>query len=261
MTDFYKRFLSAFFFIIIVLALIGFSSFAFFRYIIALVVIGLSLLNVYEFLLIMEKKGKIISFPLMFTAASLFPLSFVFDNKLPLLVALGFFLASFLINFQTINGAIERISLTLLGFVYAIMPLGVMYAILYSSDEGKMWLLYLLVVTKMSDIGAYIGGKLFGKRKLMENISPNKTIEGAISGFLFSFISSLCFVGYIGFTQAIFLGIILSLLAQIGDLCESLLKRDVKIKDSSKLPGLGGFLDVFDSLVFNAFFLYSYLIF
>jgi phosphatidate cytidylyltransferase len=262
MSDLYKRVLSSFAFVIIVLALINFSSFPFFRFIIALVCAGLALLNCYEYLLLIGKKGIKISFPLMLTAAVCLPLSFLFYSPIaPLLVALGFFLTAFLVNFQQINGAFERISFSLFGFIYAIVPIGIMYAILYSSDEGKMWLLYLLVVTKMADIGAYIGGKLLGKRKLAINISPNKTIEGGVAGFILSFCSSLLFIGQLGLTQAIFLGIILALLSQVGDLCESLLKRDVQVKDSNKLPGLGGFLDVFDSLVFNAFFLYFYLIF
>jgi phosphatidate cytidylyltransferase len=262
MKDFYKRLVSSFGFIIIAVALISFSYFPFFKFIIALISAGIAFLNCHEYLLIAKRKNVKLSYPLMLGFALIFPFSFFSSYQvLPLFVSLGFFLSVFLINFKKIIGAFERICFSLFGFVYAIAPIGVMYAILYSSLSGKIWLLYLLAVTKMSDIGAYAGGKMIGGKKIAENISPKKTLAGTVCGFIVSFMVSLLFAGKIGIMPAIFLGILFSVLAQLGDLCESLLKRDVDIKNSSRMPGLGGFLDVFDSLVFNAFFLYFYLIF
>ena len=120
-----------------------------------------------------------------------------------------------------------------------------------------------LTVTKMGDIGAYFGGKLLGKKKLAPLLSPKKTCEGAIAGGLLSICASLLFsrlshhYGWEGFDlswkESLILGALISLSGQLGDLAESLLKRDAKIKDSSCFPGLGGMLDMTDSLLFVQF--------
>jgi phosphatidate cytidylyltransferase len=138
-----------------------------------------------------------------------------------------------------------------------------------SVNDGRWWLLYLLVVTKMTDTGGFFVGKKFGKEKLAPYISPKKTIEGALGGFLAGILSSVAIMflasifdpGAFGltFAQSIWLGAGISLCAQIGDLSESLLKRDGGIKDSNQMPGLGGMLDIMDSLVFSTPLVYIFL--
>jgi len=121
--------------------------------------------------------------------------------------------------------------------------------------DGQRWSLFILFITWATDIGAYIGGKIFGKHKLAPSISPGKSWEGAISGLL-----TACLVaGLLGQALELSLGfslltgVILGILGELGDLVESLFKRYCRVKDSGKaIPGHGGFLDRFDSLLFTS---------
>ncbi|MFA6501877.1 MAG: phosphatidate cytidylyltransferase [Parachlamydiales bacterium] len=186
-----------------------------------------------------------------------------------MLFFLIFMIYLFFVNFRQIENSILRISVSAFGFLYIAIPFGMLFPIIFLQDgqDGRLWVFYLIFVTKLTDIGGYFGGKLFGKRKLAEHISPNKTIFGSISGFVFAIAGSLFFLIFskpnvfdLNFTQAILLGVILSGFSQFGDLCESLLKRDAKMKDSSTLPGIGGVLDMVDSLMFNIPIMYCYLL-
>jgi phosphatidate cytidylyltransferase len=103
-------------------------------------------------------------------------------------------------------------------------------------------------------------GRLFGKTKLAPNISPSKTIVGAVFGLISSVLVSLllaCYVN-ISYQEALFLGLILGVAAELGDLAESVLKRDAHVKDSNQIPGLGGVLDLIDSLLFTTPILFAY---
>lgn len=107
----------------------------------------------------------------------------------------------------------------------------------------------------LTDTGAYIFGRLFGKRKLWPEISPNKTIEGFIGGIASSTIVAIVFaLNYempLGLVPLIFVTWLFSIAGQLGDLVESALKRNFGVKDSGTLlPGHGGILDRFDSLIF-----------
>jgi phosphatidate cytidylyltransferase len=125
---------------------------------------------------------------------------------------------------------------------------------------GGVLLIFPLVVTWASDIGAYFVGRAFGKRKLIPSVSPGKTVAGAVGGLLGSMVVAWAFarwvlvpVANLGFTPwgALLFGALVSVAAQIGDLFESLLKREARVKDSSHIiPGHGGILDRFDSLIF-----------
>jgi len=132
-------------------------------------------------------------------------------------------------------------------------------------EEGHKLAGYLLLVTKAGDIGAYLVGSKFGRHKLIPRISPNKSVEGAIGGFLFSiafaFISRY-YLRWVSFSFILVSSILIGVFAQLGDLAESLIKRDYEVKDSSIfLPGLGGMLDVIDSILFTAPVFYIYLTF
>jgi phosphatidate cytidylyltransferase len=129
-----------------------------------------------------------------------------------------------------------------------------------SALHGTAILLFPVVLTWLSDTFAYFAGRLWGKRKLIPRVSPGKTVAGALGAVIGT---PLAAVGYALFLQrfatwrpelmeAALFGVAVSIAAQVGDLAESLLKRDVGVKDSGKLlPGHGGALDRFDSLFFT----------
>ena len=113
------------------------------------------------------------------------------------------------------------------------------------------------------DSAAYFAGRAFGKHRLFERISPNKTWEGALSGFLAAVLMFLLarqlVLPYLSWAQALVCGILIGLFGQLGDLVESLMKRDSGVKDSSSLiPGHGGVLDRFDSILLVAPVLFLY---
>jgi len=174
-------------------------------------------------------------------------------------------IALFLIQFtrRQNQNAVTLIALTLFGIFY----IGWFFTFLVKIrllEDGHKLVAYLLLVTKAGDIGAYLVGSRFGKHALIPRISPNKSVEGAVGGFLFSVVFSLVsrsFLGWMSFGTMLIGGILIGVFAQLGDLAESLIKRDYRVKDSSLfLPGLGGTLDVIDSVLFTAPIFYMYLI-
>jgi phosphatidate cytidylyltransferase len=166
--------------------------------------------------------------------------------------------------------AITAIATTLFGLMYVPWLLNFIQKINFYpglSGDGRFYVLHFILVTKFSDLGAYVTGSLFGKHKMIPRISPGKTWEGFAGAIV---ISTLISVGYMKIAgdkvpqltllHAIVLGIILSSTAVIGDLIESLFKREAGVKDSGRLfPGIGGILDLMDSLLFNAPLMYLYL--
>ena len=130
-------------------------------------------------------------------------------------------------------------------------------------DDGRNWVFLALSATFASDTAAYFVGRAWGRRKLAPAISPGKTWEGTIAGLVSAIIVSLLFtlVLPLEIWQAILLGFLISCFGQIGDLVESLFKRNMGVKDSgSLLPGHGGFLDRIDSVVFAGVVVYYYVI-
>ena len=135
---------------------------------------------------------------------------------------------------------------------------------LVDNSVGMISLILLIATVKMSDAWAYFTGKSFGKHKLIPRLSPGKTVEGAIGaifgGWFAAAIVVFLVAPYVFGTTIdkpwwwfLVFGFLVTLAGMIGDLAESLLKRDAQCKDSSSwLPGLGGILDIIDSLVFAA---------
>ncbi|MCK5494495.1 MAG: phosphatidate cytidylyltransferase, partial [Candidatus Omnitrophica bacterium] len=158
--------------------------------------------------------------------------------------------------------SVLSISATVFGIIYISWCFSFLIRI-RQLPEGIMLSGFLILVTKSSDMGAYLWGKKFGKTRLLKRISPKKSLEGAIGGFFTSLVVGLIFsifITSITFWEKFFLIIILAIIAQLGDLFESLVKRDCRVKDSGKLlPGMGGILDVIDSLIFTAPTFYLYL--
>ena len=163
------------------------------------------------------------------------------------------------------------IGTTLLGLMYVPYLLNFIQKLNYfpvlTPGDGAFYVVYFIVVTKFSDMGAYITGSLLGRHKMIPRISPGKTWEGFAGAILFSTAASLVFghlahghlVGMTWYHAAV-LGVMLSMGAVVGDLIESSFKREAGMKDSGRLfPGIGGILDLLDSLLFNAPLMYLYL--
>lgn len=187
-----------------------------------------------------------------------------FVTFLPIATSLAFILIAFFIHFGKKENAIGDLAVTAFGLIYLSIPLSYALQIDYfypigAEPDGRLWLAYAFVTTKITDIGAYFVGKTFGCNKLVPLVSPQKTVEGAIGGWIAAVATSFAFAYFLGgnpafsltITQSLWMGALIGILAQIGDLAESLLKRDAGVKDSNHLPGLGGMLDVVDSLVFT----------
>lgn len=125
---------------------------------------------------------------------------------------------------------------------------------------STMLILMILLVVKFTDIGAYFGGRAFGKHKLIAWLSPGKTWEGLLCGLIIAALTGgLCAprVSNLTWPKAMIFGAIIGGIGQLGDLLESLMKRDAEMKDSSRLiPGFGGILDVIDSPLLAAPFAY-----
>jgi phosphatidate cytidylyltransferase len=162
---------------------------------------------------------------------------------------------------------IEAIGTWMLSIVYISTTFGLMSLMdstKFLVQNGANYVLICLVMVWASDTFAFFGGKTFGKHKLAERISPKKTWEGSIIGFGFTIITGIVvwkfFYHDIGIVNIIVVGVIVGVFSQLGDLFESHLKRSVSVKDSSNIiPGHGGFLDRFDSILFAVPALYIYL--
>jgi phosphatidate cytidylyltransferase len=154
-----------------------------------------------------------------------------------------------------------NVFLSFFGFIYITFPFMLMNTI--ANISGFNYLIYIIVLVWVCDTFAYFGGKYFGKNQLT-TISPKKTIEGSISGFIFTIIASILFYYFspqaFTLTDALILGAIIGIFSQVGDIFKSMLKRYCGIKDSSNIiPGHGGVLDRFDSLIFITPVIYLYI--
>lgn len=185
---------------------------------------------------------------------------------LPEFVLLGTVAAVFLYHFYIHEHPINTISYSLFPFAYLAIPLSTCIPIVYffpenSNQDGRLWLLFLLLVVKINDVAAYVIGKTLGKHPLTRYISPKKTWEGALAGLTVAAITGALLSPLLSISVAtgVLLSLALTIAAQFGDLSESLLKRDAGTKDSNSLPGLGGVLDVVDALVFSCPLLYIFL--
>lgn len=151
---------------------------------------------------------------------------------------------------------------TMAGILYIGWLLSYMVA-LRGLDDGRNWLFFALFITFASDSAAFLVGRTWGRHYLAPRISPSKTWEGTIAGIIGAIIISLFFILPtplslpINWWQAILLGLSVSIFGQLGDLLESLFKRNMGVKDSGGLiPGHGGLLDRMDSMVLSGVVVY-----
>jgi len=153
---------------------------------------------------------------------------------------------------------------TIAGILYVGWLLSYLVA-LRGVDGGRDWIFFALFTTFGSDTIAFFVGSILGRHKISPHISPGKTWEGAVGGVLGAIIASLLLVTILdlplSYGQAVLLGLLVSILGQLGDLTESWFKRNMGVKDSGKLlPGHGGVLDRIDSVVFAGIVVYYYVI-
>ena len=154
------------------------------------------------------------------------------------------------------SGQLQTVALAILGFIYIGWMFGHL-GFLANTSQMVGFLLYLILAVEIADISAFTCGKLLGHRKLRSNISPNKTIAGAVGALLVSmalpWVLGFSFPEGFGTTEKILTGLIVGIGGQLGDLTMSFIKRDLAIKDMGRaIPGHGGILDRIDSLVYTA---------
>lgn len=157
--------------------------------------------------------------------------------------------------------ALTSIAVTLFGLLYIAWFFSFFIKLKFMPG-GSLLVAFLILVTKMGDVGAYLVGGTIGRHNLIQRISPNKTVEGTMGGLAFSVATAIIcrsFLPSFPYGHLIVLGVLLGILAQVGDLAESLLKRDCGVKDAGgSLSGLGGMLDMIDSLLFTTPIFYFY---
>jgi phosphatidate cytidylyltransferase len=174
----------------------------------------------------------------------------------------------------TKQAPLETMAYTLFGLLYVSWLFNFLTKIIYifpraadGHPTGQFYVLYLVIVTKFSDMGAYLVGSRIGRHLMVPHISPAKTWEGFVGSLGFAILGSLLSLlilpnqlSALNWLHGLLLGLLIGLAAVVGDLGESILKRSTGVKDSgSALPGIGGVLDLIDSLLFTGPLLYFYL--
>ncbi len=259
-----KRWLTALVAIPLLVFMIGFGP----RWLFYLFLYLISLLSLEEFYAITSPDlPKIIKITSFLVAFLLFQIIYLHKILLaPAILTLWVFIPMvwYMLNPSTKQQAVtSEIGMAAMGPFYLVIPLA-MLILIDIMPNGKIWIAFLLVVIFATDTGGFYFGRFFGKHKLYKAISPKKTWEGAVG----SLISSLMFgniflkITHIDTFNPKTFALILSLsvISQIGDLSESMLKRNHGIKDSGTiLPGHGGILDRIDGLIFSIPILYIYL--
>lgn len=255
---------------------------SFFLFVNFIIAVGL-----YEFYKMIENKGiKVyqkmgiaagVSIPVLYTITRLEEVAPYLKNERFSYIILSLMIVGFMTR-QVISGEIKeampKIAYTLFGVVYvSFMITHILYMKDIGADygnqgiyNGRYWIMAVFLMVWASDSAAYFIGIAFGKNRLAPKISPKKSIEGAVAGLLapiavmFWLQHFLLFKGSdIGIINTVVIGLIVGIFGQIGDLGESLFKREFEIKDSGKiLLGHGGILDRFDSMIFVMPLVYYY---
>ena len=227
----------------------------------------LSLLASVELGRILRRLGVDVMLSLLYTGAILFPLLLSFEPSwLPSFFAFFLFSGAMIMVSRYPQSDFSSISMHLFGLLY--VPIGFAhFLLLRGMQQGMLLVGYAFSIVWLTDIGAYFIGTYLGKHPLYASISPNKTVEGSVGGLLSGMIGGILYaivlnrympLDNMGFL--IFLTPVLSIIGQFGDLFESAIKRQARVKDSSQiLPGHGGVLDRFDSALWVIPLLYHIL--
>ncbi len=240
-----------------------------------LLVLIINIVSQYEFYKIAEKKE---AYPLKYLGiiiGVLMTLIFYFQGieKSWIVLFGGMFIILLIELFRNKANATLNVATTISGIIYPTTLFSFLILIREFPKtvnipyvNGGLWLITIMITIWICDTAAYFVGSTMGKHKLNKRVSPHKTIEGSVAGFLFSLITVFIFhkiyPDLFSFFHYMMIGVIVGIFSQIGDLVESIFKRDAGIKDSSIiLPGHGGFFDRFDAPTYMAPIIYFYLIF
>ncbi|MDY7018704.1 MAG: phosphatidate cytidylyltransferase [Chloroflexota bacterium] len=242
-----------------------------FSFLIAVVAVG----GTFEFYRMGRGEGgnyPLIYFGLLWSLAIvLSPLSLHYQaiNSLPMIMVIAIVISLFLTLFHSPR---ERAFRNWAWIAAGVLCVGWMLSYwlnLRILEDGRNWVYLAILTIFANDTGAFFIGREWGKHSLAPNISPGKTWEGAIGGLVSAILGAIIVMAILNlispfalkYWQIILLGFLISLFAQLGDLVESLLKRNMGVKDSGKLlPGHGGILDRFDSFIFVGPAVYYYIV-
>jgi phosphatidate cytidylyltransferase len=243
----------------------------FIQWLFGLVVLALIIGGLYEFFTLIEKKGIPIYKYFGIATGIVIPASIFFKFELTknweLLFIVVLLTAIFLLQFtrRENSHATVGIATTLFGVLYVSWLFSFLIKVRFL-PSGVALLAFILLVTKLGDIGAYLVGSRWGTHALIARISPKKSVEGAAGGLIFSILAAVASKAFLpewscfSYLNLVITGAFFGILAQLGDLSESLIKRDCQVKDSGNfLPGLGGVLDTIDSILFTAPAFYFYM--
>jgi phosphatidate cytidylyltransferase len=246
----------------IIIWIIGWSH----EYVFDAAIAIICVLAMYEFLALGKAKGYEVPVPLCIAIMLILIAAFVIEHlsvELGMFAALLFIPASYVFSKKSLEDALPSSAVAVLATTYVGMLGGSLIRLRNDFPVGWKLVFFLMLVVWLGDSGAYYVGKQFGKRKLSPLISPKKTVEGLMGGMGASIITAVVihftFFPEFPLLHAVIAGVLLSVAGVIGDLAESMWKRSAAVKDSGTLlPGHGGFLDRFDSILFTAPILYCY---
>lgn len=269
MNNFTKRLTSGLIYVVLVISCTLLGPFYFYGLFFVFLMIC-----VFEFNKIIELKS-VYPYILGVTSFSLAVISnnnlVVFTNNLSEKIIISIFTLVIYFTFITALISSRKIAIQYLGriflmLIYVIIPFSLLIKIPYLNFDNTFdtsIILGIFILIWSNDVFAFLIGKNFGKHKLIERVSPNKTVEGFLGGFIFTFIAGFFvskFCLSIQPVQWFSIAIIVSVFGVLGDLIESMFKRQANLKDSSNfIPGHGGFLDRLDSIIFAIPFIYIYL--
>ncbi len=268
MSEFIKRTLTGILFVAIILSAIYLHRFAYFILFLAIVLFGLI-----EFYQLACKLGyKPQSLVGTILGGLLFILSFiraaqVSNQNLLLLILPIFIFPMFLEIFRKTKNPAVNIAFTYMGLIYVAIPFSLLTFIAFPENPSPEYnpelIIGYLIILWSFDTFAYLTGKLVGRHKMFETMSPGKTWEGFTGGLMISVVVSLflyLWFNSLSITDWITIAIIISITGTLGDLLESAFKRSAGVKDSGRfLPGHGGILDRFDSALLSIPFVYFYI--
>ena len=268
LSEFQKRVLTGIFGVSLVLALIAWGGVG--GTLLIALVLSLGMMAEFvemTFVLPDRKLKRVVLLITTFLLGFLYALSPQKPITLIVIVFMGLF-GFFLFTANRYDGAAflthcQELMYSVFGLVYlALLPL--FLPELRRLANGRDWVVLFLLIVWSADTGAYFVGKKWGRTKLYPKVSPKKTVEGSVGGLFASLLIALLFKAWqmpqLSWAYVSFLALFVSAVSQVGDLCESLLKRAFDKKDSgSWLPGHGGFLDRFDSVVFSLPIMYAWI--
>jgi phosphatidate cytidylyltransferase len=233
----------------------------FYAGILFLLIVNLALMEFYN--LVSAAKHQVLRLSGLAAGSLIYVISFLhFSGYIPsasyffiIPVMLGLFILEI---YQTREYQLASLALLVIGILYIVVPLSLANGLMFPDKNNGTYtpgiLLGLFSLTWMNDTGAYVAGMLFGKHRLFERLSPKKSWEGFAGGTLLTLILAYwmdTFTAALTRTDWLVIGMLVSVLGVYGDLYESWLKRAAGVKDSGKLlPGHGGILDRFDSVLF-----------